>query len=116
MQNINRLYENACTAENERVKANQAKILCWKNFIIGLDNSIDEIMIQKKVDMKKVKGLIYDFIFAHNSDIKQKTLYQCISRTRKVYEFTEKIGIDKIKYIKTYGLIARKISFQEFFN
>ncbi|CAI2192533.1 16804_t:CDS:2 [Funneliformis geosporum] len=27
LQNINRLYENACTAENERVKANQAEIL-----------------------------------------------------------------------------------------
>ena len=28
LQNINCLYENACTAENERVKANQVKILC----------------------------------------------------------------------------------------
>ncbi|GBB85423.1 hypothetical protein RclHR1_11960011 [Rhizophagus clarus] len=44
LQNINRLYENACTAENEG--------------------------------------------------------------TRKVYEFTEKIGIDKIKYIKTYNANA----------
>ncbi|CAG8824603.1 22616_t:CDS:2, partial [Dentiscutata erythropus] len=40
LQNINRLYENACTVKNERVKANQAEILCWRNFIIGLDNSI----------------------------------------------------------------------------
>ncbi|GES79850.1 hypothetical protein GLOIN_2v1709588 [Rhizophagus clarus] len=29
-----------------------------------------------------------------------------INRTRKVYEFTEKIGIDKIKYIKTYNANA----------
>ena len=103
LQNINRLYENACTAENERVKANQAEILCWRNFIIGLDNSIDEIMIKEKVGTKKAKGLIYDFILAHNPDTKRKTLYQRISRARKVYEFTEKIGIDKIKYIKTYS-------------
>ncbi|GBB95533.1 hypothetical protein RclHR1_25560001 [Rhizophagus clarus] len=103
LQNINRLYENACTAENERVKANQAEILCWRNFIIGLDNSIDEIMIKEKVRTKKAKGLIYDFILAHNPDTKRKTLYQRISRARKVYEFTEKIGIDKIKYIKTYS-------------
>ncbi|CAG8816912.1 332_t:CDS:2 [Gigaspora margarita] len=48
LQNINRLYENACTAENERVKVNQAKILCWRNFIIELDNSIGEIMIKEK--------------------------------------------------------------------
>uniref|UniRef100_U9TA06 Uncharacterized protein n=2 Tax=Rhizophagus irregularis TaxID=588596 RepID=U9TA06_RHIID len=103
LQNINRLYENACTAENERIKANQAEILCWRNFIIGLDNSIDEIMIKEKVGTKKAKGLIYDFILAHNPDTKRKTLYQRISRARKVYEFTEKIGIDKIKYIKTYS-------------
>jgi hypothetical protein len=54
--------------------------------------------------MKKVKGLIYDFILAHNSDTKWKTLYYCISKVRKVYEFTEKIEIDKIKYIKTYNV------------
>src|SRR6266496_1075920 len=96
LQNINRLYENACTAENERVKTNQAEILCWRNFIIGLDNSIDEIIIKEKVGMKKAKGLIYNFILAHNPDTKQKTLYQRISKARKVYEFTEKIGIDKI--------------------
>jgi hypothetical protein len=103
LQNINCLYENACTAENERVKANQAEILCWRNFIIGLDNSIDEIMIKEKVGTKKAKGLIYDFILAYNPDTKQKTLYQPISRARKVYEFTKKIGVDKIKYIKTYS-------------
>src|SRR4051812_23364458 len=65
LQNINRLYENACTAENERVKANQAEILCWRNFIIGLDNSIGKIMIKEKVGTKKAKELIYDFILAH---------------------------------------------------
>ncbi|CAG8795016.1 2851_t:CDS:1, partial [Gigaspora rosea] len=85
------------------VKANQAEILCWRSFIIGLDKSVDEILIKEKVGMKKVKGLIYDFILAHNPDTKRKTLYQRISRARKVYEFTEKIGIDKIKYIKTYN-------------
>src|SRR5436190_7181892 len=60
-------------------------------------------MIKEKVGTKKAKGLIYDFILAHNPDTKRKTLYQRISRARKVYEFTEKIGIGKIKYIKTYS-------------
>ncbi len=58
------------------------------------------------MDTKKVKGLIYDFVFAHNPNTKQKTLYQCISKVRKVYKFTKKIGIDKIKYIKTYNMNA----------
>ena len=75
LQNINTLYENACTAKNKRVKANQMKILYWRNFIIGLDNSIDKIMIKENVSTKKAKGLIYDFIIAHNPGTKRATLY-----------------------------------------
>ena len=85
------------------LKANQAEILCWCNFIIGLDKSVDEIMIKEKVGMKKAKGQIYNFILAHNPGTKRNTLYQRIKRARKIYEFIEKIGIDKIKYIKTYS-------------
>ncbi|CAG8802978.1 27518_t:CDS:2 [Gigaspora margarita] len=48
LQNIARLYESACIAENEAVKANQAEILCWSSFIIELDRSVDEIMIKEK--------------------------------------------------------------------
>jgi hypothetical protein len=53
--------------------------------------------------INKIKGLIYNFIFIHNPDTKRKTLYQHVSKARKIYEFIEKIGIDKIKYIKTYS-------------
>ncbi|CAG8649245.1 11910_t:CDS:2, partial [Acaulospora morrowiae] len=67
-----RLRANACTAENERVKANQAEFY--------------EIMIKEKVSTKKAKRLIYDFILAHNPDIKRNTLYQRINRARKVYD------------------------------
>ena len=59
-------------------------------------------MIKEKVGIKKAKGRIYDFILAHNPDTKRVTLYQRIRRARKIYEFFEKIGIDKIKYITTY--------------
>ena len=103
MKNIARLYEDACNAKNETIKANQAEILCWCNFIIGLDKSVDEIMVKEKLGMKKAKGLIYDFILAHNPDTKRVTLYQSIRRARKIYRLIEKIGIDKIKYIKTYS-------------
>src|SRR4051812_4931977 len=61
-------------------------------------------MIKEKVGTKKAKGLIYDFILAHNPDTKRKTLYQRISRARKIYEFAKKIGSNKIKYIKTYSV------------
>ena len=54
--------------------------------------------------MKKAKGQIYNFILAHNPGTRQNTLYQRINRARKIYEFIKKIGIDKIKYIKTYSV------------
>lgn len=79
LQNINRLYENACIAENETVKANQTEILCWSSFIVGLGKSVDEIVIKEKVGMKKHKGQIYDFIIAHNPGTKRETLYQRIA-------------------------------------
>lgn len=78
-QNINRLYENACIAENETVKANQTEILCWSSFIVGLGKSVDEIAIKEKVGMKKHKEQIYDFIIAHNLGTKRETLYQRIA-------------------------------------
>ena len=65
--------ENNC---QEKIESQRSLVellcsnICWRNFIIGLDNSIDKIMIKEKVRMKKVKGLIYDFILAHNSDTK----------------------------------------------
>ena len=61
LENIARLYEDACNAEDETIKANQAKILCWCNFIIGLDKSVDEIMIKEKVGMKKANTCFYIF-------------------------------------------------------
>ncbi|CAG8454759.1 8322_t:CDS:2 [Scutellospora calospora] len=47
-QNIAHLYEKACDAEHESIKANQAEILCWSNFIIVLDKSLDELMVRDK--------------------------------------------------------------------
>ncbi|CAG8831428.1 35063_t:CDS:2, partial [Gigaspora margarita] len=49
LQNIAHLYEKACDAEDESIKANQAEILCWSDFIIVLDRSLDEIMNRDKV-------------------------------------------------------------------
>ena len=46
------------------------KFYAVNSFIVGLDKSVDEIMIKEKVGMKKAKGLIYDFILAHNFDTK----------------------------------------------
>ncbi|PKB93345.1 hypothetical protein RhiirA5_441550, partial [Rhizophagus irregularis] len=74
LQNIVNLYEKVCNAEDILIKTNQTEILCWSNFI-AFDKSIDEIMV---IDRK-------------------------IERTRKIYKLTERIGLDKIKHIKSYS-------------
>ncbi|GBC18624.1 hypothetical protein GLOIN_2v1598257 [Rhizophagus irregularis DAOM 181602=DAOM 197198] len=58
LQNINRLYENACIAENETVKANQTEILCWSSFIVGLGKSVDEIVIKEKKMLCRYRHMI----------------------------------------------------------
>uniref|UniRef100_U9SGK0 Uncharacterized protein n=1 Tax=Rhizophagus irregularis (strain DAOM 181602 / DAOM 197198 / MUCL 43194) TaxID=747089 RepID=U9SGK0_RHIID len=85
LQNIANLYEKACDAEDVSIKANQSEILCWNNFIIAFDKSINEIMARDRVGMKKAKGLIYDFILAQNPDTKRPALYKKIERARKIY-------------------------------
>jgi len=52
LNNIAHLYEDVCNAEDKIIKANKAEILCWCNFIIGLDKSVDEIMIKEKVGQR----------------------------------------------------------------
>ncbi|RIB17016.1 hypothetical protein C2G38_2315099 [Gigaspora rosea] len=105
-QNIANLYEKACDAEYKSIKANQAEILCWSNFIIVLDKSLDELIVRDKVSIKKAKGQVYDFIIAQNPSTRRKSLYKKIERARKIYRLFETIGLNKVKYIKSYSANA----------
>ncbi|POG81167.1 hypothetical protein GLOIN_2v1763795 [Rhizophagus irregularis DAOM 181602=DAOM 197198] len=57
LQNIANLYEKACDAEDVSIKANQSEILCWNNFIIAFDKSINEIMARDRVGLDKIKHI-----------------------------------------------------------
>ncbi|GES74047.1 hypothetical protein GLOIN_2v1878126 [Rhizophagus clarus] len=69
----------------------------------AFDKSIEEIIVRDRISIKKVKGLIYDFILTQNSDTKHPALYKKIEKARKIYRLTKKTGLDKVKYIKTYS-------------
>ncbi|CAG8557594.1 10026_t:CDS:2 [Cetraspora pellucida] len=71
-----------------------------------LDKSLDELMVRNKVSMKKAKGQVYDFIIAQNPGIRDESLYKKIERAKKIYRLFEKIGLDKVKYIKSYSTNA----------
>ncbi|CAB4441683.1 unnamed protein product [Rhizophagus irregularis] len=100
--NLACLYQKACDAEKQRIRANQDEILCWYHYIIEFDNQVKNIMKTNRIGEKKAKGQIYDFIIAQLGT-KRNTLLKQTQRARNIYKLFEKIGIDKIKYITTYS-------------
>ncbi|CAB4426909.1 unnamed protein product [Rhizophagus irregularis] len=92
--NLACLYQKACDAEKQRIRANQDEILCWYHYVIEFDNQVKNVMKTNRIGEKKAKGQIYDFIIAQLGT-KRNTLRKQTQRARKIYELFEKIGIDK---------------------
>src|SRR6266542_30692 len=100
--NLAYLYQKACDAKKQRIRINQDKILCWYHYVIEFDNQVKNVMKTNRIGEKKAKGQIYDFIIAQLGT-KRNTLLKQTQRARSIYKLFEKIGIDKIKYIKMYS-------------
>ncbi|CAB4429816.1 unnamed protein product [Rhizophagus irregularis] len=102
-ENIICLYQRASDAEGFIMKANQEEILSWylyaKEFLI----IVKDIMANDRVGEKKAKGQIYDFIVQQLPNTKRDNLCKQTQRAIKIFDLFEKIGIDKIRYIKTYS-------------
>ncbi|RGB24008.1 hypothetical protein C1646_821832 [Rhizophagus diaphanus] len=79
-QHLAQLCDKAFDAEDKANRANQKEILCWclyaKDFIIQLNGIIE----------------------SSGDSLRKKT-----QRAEKVYKFIERVGLDKIKYIKSYS-------------
>ncbi|CAG8724390.1 16927_t:CDS:2, partial [Cetraspora pellucida] len=103
LQTIAYLYEKACNVENKTLKANQAEILCLYNYFKEFYYQVKEIMRADWIGEKKAKGIIYNFIIKQIPGTKRENLYKKTYRAKKIHELFEKIGVDKIKYIKTYS-------------
>ncbi|RHZ76993.1 hypothetical protein Glove_186g103 [Diversispora epigaea] len=114
------LFDKATNAEYYAMKANQEETLCWTNygkkFVIQYNDLIKNS--NGKIGEKKAKGIIYDKILEHLTiirekrskemrlqlpEISRKTLCRKTQRAIKTYKLFEKIGIDKIKYLKAYS-------------
>ncbi|CAB4405993.1 unnamed protein product [Rhizophagus irregularis] len=71
-----------------------------------LENSrecIKDFMVSNKVGEKKAKGQVYDFIIKQLPDTKRKTLCRQTQKALRIDDLFEKIGMDKLQYIKTYS-------------
>ena len=73
-QDIVSLYEYACDAEVNVIKANKEEILCWCFYAKEFKCMYKDFMVNNKVREKKAKGQVYDFIIKQLPDTKCKTL------------------------------------------
>ena len=97
------LYENVRDAEVDAIEANKEEILCWHFYAKEFKHMYKDSMINDKVGEKKVKGQVYDYIIKQLPNTKRKTLCRQTQRALRINNLFDKIGVDKICYIKTYS-------------
>ncbi|CAG8445589.1 1707_t:CDS:2 [Acaulospora colombiana] len=119
-QHLAQLCDKAFDAEDRTNRANHMEILCWslygKDFRIQLNRIIENS--RGTIGEKKVRSLLYDSITEQLNllrkqrsqelglqlrDISRDSLRKKTQKAEKVYKFFEKVGHDKIKYIKSYS-------------
>src|ERR1044072_8131623 len=122
-QILAQLCDKALTAEECTLEANQEEILCWYHYGGNLVFQEKALCDKNKIGEKKAKGLIYDEVVRQLNilrkkrsqdtgsplpDISRDSLRKKTQRAVKIYKLFEKVGIDKVKYIRSYS--ANEIS------
>ena len=117
-QHLAQLCDKAIDAEDRANRANQEEILCWCLYWKDFRVQLDEIISKDKFGEKKARSLLYDSITKQLNllrkqrsqetglqlrDVSRDILRKKTQRAEKVYKFIEQVGLDKIKYIKSYS-------------
>src|ERR1044072_3043421 len=97
------LYETACGAETKAIEANREETLRWCFYAREFKRMYKDFMVSNKVGEKKAKGQVYDFIIKQLPNTKRKTLCRQTQKALRIDDLFEKIGMDKLQYIKTYS-------------
>ncbi|CAG8632641.1 1680_t:CDS:2, partial [Ambispora gerdemannii] len=102
-EDIISLYKNVCNAKVGAIEANREETLRWYFYAREFKSMYKDFMVSNKVREKKAKGQVYDFIIKQLPDTKRKTLCKQTQKALRIDNLFEKIGMDKIQYIKTYS-------------
>ena len=103
LPDIINLYETACGAEKKAIEANREETLRWCSYAREFKRMYKDFMVSNKVGEKKAKGQVYDFIIKQLPNTKRKTLCRQTQKALRIDNLFEKIGMDKLQYIKTYS-------------
>ncbi|KAF0520284.1 hypothetical protein F8M41_016413 [Gigaspora margarita] len=122
-QHLAQLCDKALIAEECTLEANQEEIFCWYHYGRNFVLQEKALCYKNKIGEKKAKGLIYDEVVKQLNILRKKksqdiglplpdvlrdSLRKKTQRALKIYKLFEKVGMDKIKYIRTYS--ANEIS------
>ncbi|GES89802.1 hypothetical protein GLOIN_2v1632452 [Rhizophagus clarus] len=103
LPDIINLYKTARSAEKKAIEANREETLRWCSYAREFKRMYKDFMVNNKVGEKKAKDQVYDFIIKQLSDTKRKTLCRQTQKALRIDDLFEKIGMDKLQYIKTYS-------------
>src|SRR3954454_16208795 len=122
-QHLAQLCDKALIAEECTLEANQEEIFCWYHYGRNFVFQEKAFCYKNKIGEKKAKGLIYDEVVKQLNilrkkrsqdiglplpDVSRDSLCKKTQRAVKIYKLFEKVGIDKVKYIRSYS--ANEIS------
>ncbi|UZO11279.1 uncharacterized protein OCT59_002850 [Rhizophagus irregularis] len=117
-QHLAQLCDKAIDAEERANRANQEEILCWCLYWKDFRVQLDEIISKDKFGEKKARSLLYDSITKQLNLLRKQrsqelglqlryisrdSLRKKTQRAEKIYRLFRKVGMDKIKYIKSYS-------------
>ena len=106
-QSLARLYQKATRAGLRVTKANQDEILCWYKYAEGFENRVREIRSQdSSVTDPTARSRAYREVSQHLPGITEANLRKKTQKARNIYKVFVRIGINKIKRVKSYSADA----------
>src|ERR1044072_2811874 len=117
-QILAQLCDKALIAEECTLEANQEEISRWHHYGRNFVFQEKALCDKNKIGEKKAKGLIYDEVVRQLNILRKKraqdtgsplraisrdSLRKKTQRAVKIYKLFEKVGIDKVKYIRSYS-------------
>ncbi|GBB95398.1 hypothetical protein RclHR1_25270001 [Rhizophagus clarus] len=106
-QSLARLYQKATRAGLRVTKANQDEILCWYKYAEGFENRVRDIRTQdSSVTDPTARSRAYREVSQHLPGITEANLRKKTQKARNIYKVFVRIGINKIKRVKSYSADA----------
>src|SRR4051812_41937331 len=85
-------------------QAKQKEISCRYSYGKKFEKGVQEIIAKDNVSDQTARKQLFQDIIKHLSGITLETLRKRTQRAIKIYKLFEKIGVDKIKNIKSYSV------------